>query len=83
MRIRSVLTVVTLLLPFYVSGQHIDDEKGKTFYDEDKTQLKEVYSYKQVTVLDPRTSESQGKKQVRHGPYFYYYEDGYQGLGPV
>ena len=76
MRLFFVLFVVTLLAPIAVSGQHITDKKGKTFYDEEQTQLKEVYSYKQVTVLSPRTSESQSKKQVRHGPYFYYYKDG-------
>ena len=65
-----------LMLPLTGSAQHITDGKGKTYYDEDHTQLKEVYSYKQVTVLNPRTSESQKKKEVRHGPYFYYYQDG-------
>lgn len=76
MRLFCGLVVLLLLSPFTGAGQHIKDGKGKTYYDEEQNTLKEVYSYKQVTVLSPRSSEMQEKKQVRHGPYFYYFKDG-------
>ncbi len=62
--------------PFTTLAQHITDDAGKTYYDEAQTQLKEVYSYKQVTIFNPRTSEGRKQKEVRHGPYFFYYRDG-------
>lgn len=65
-----------LLLPFCSNAQHITDDAGKTYYDNSQNKLKEVYSYKQVTIFNPRTSEGRKKKQVKHGPYFFYYKDG-------
>lgn len=65
-----------LIGPCLAQAQHITDEAGKTYYDQNENKLKEVYSYKQVTVFNPRTSEGRKKKQVKHGPYFFYYKDG-------
>ncbi len=65
-----------LIVPFFANAQHITDKAGKTYYGENKNKLKEVYSYKQVTVFNPRNSEGRKKKQVKHGPYFFYYRDG-------
>lgn len=65
-----------LIAPLGVNAQHITENSGKTYYDENENKLKEVYSYKQVTIFNPRTSEDRKKKQVKHGPYFFYYKDG-------
>lgn len=76
MRSLFLIFICAVFLPFSSTSQHITDEAGKTYYDNDQTKLKEVYSYKQVTVLNPRTGGEPQKKQVRHGPYFFYYKDG-------
>lgn len=57
-------------------SQHIDNE-SKTFYDEAKTKLKEVYSYKEVYTFSATGDQSITKTiKKKHGPYFYYYESG-------
>lgn len=64
---KYVLTGLVLIL-FAVAAvaQHAN---GKTYYDADNTQPKEVYSYKEAKA-EP------GKAQIKHGPYFFYYESG-------
>lgn len=50
---------------------------GKTYYDAEKTKPKEVFMYKQVVKIDPDNLEKgSAKMSVKHGPYFYYYENG-------
>lgn len=69
--------VIFIFYSIGVDAQHISDNAGKKYYDEDKTQLKEVYSYKEVNVLNPREPDSEVKrKSVKHGPYFKYYKSG-------
>ena len=58
-------------------GQNIPGKAGKVYYDSAQTQLKEVFAYKKITVLNPRESSGEmKKKRVKHGPYFYYYQNG-------
>ena len=59
-------------------GQHVSSDSGKTYYDEAKTKLKEVYSFKKIPTLNPKENpEGKVKKQrIKHGPYFYYYKNG-------
>ncbi len=47
---------------------------GKTYYDVDKTKPKEVFSYKEVLNNVPGSKST--TVHLKHGPYFYYYEDG-------
>ena len=49
-----------------------DEDRGKSFYDAGKTQLKEVINYREI--MDPSDMSVKGYK--KHGPYFYYYENG-------
>jgi len=58
-------------------AQHIGDDDGKVYYDDEKTKLKEVYNYKEKLVFaqgDP--SKGMEKQIIKHGPYFFYYESG-------
>lgn len=76
---KAFITNLVLLLVFCIgsTAQHISDEAGKNYYDEEKTKLKEVYSYKEVNVLNPRDPDGEVKrKSVKHGPYFKYYKSG-------
>ena len=58
-------------------SQHITDETSKSYYDEAKTKLKEVYSFIEVTTFSEKGDQQiTGTKMVKHGPYFYYYENG-------
>lgn len=74
--------VIYLLLGFLLTGfiaksQHMSGNSGKTYYDDRKTQLKEVYSYKTVTTLNPRSrGDEMEKEKVKDGRYFKYYKSG-------
>jgi antitoxin component YwqK of YwqJK toxin-antitoxin module len=58
-------------------AQHITDETSKSYYDEAKTKLKEVYSFVEVNTFSPKGDQQiVGTKMKKHGPYFYYYENG-------
>ena len=58
-------------------GQHISDQSSKSYYDEEKTKLKEVYNFIEVNTFSERgDNQIIGTKMVKHGPYFYYYENG-------
>lgn len=58
-------------------AQHHKDGAGKSYYDEEKTKLKEVYSYKEVMSFDPNNIDGGMQKKVKkHGAYFYYFENG-------
>ncbi len=58
-------------------AQHVQGNDGKTYYDAAKTKLKEVFNYKQVTIFSEKGDHSiVGTEQKKHGPYFYYYENG-------
>ncbi|MFC2114222.1 hypothetical protein ACFLRI_02620 [Bacteroidota bacterium] len=71
-----LLLVLTVAAKFGYS-QHITDETSKSYYDEAKTQLKEVYSFIEVTTFSEKGNQQVvGSKMVKHGPYFYYYENG-------
>jgi antitoxin component YwqK of YwqJK toxin-antitoxin module len=65
---------------FFLSGtyaQHITDETTKIYYDEANTKLKESYAYKEVNVFSHTGDNSiVDVRQVKHGPYFFYYESG-------
>lgn len=53
--------------------QHQTGDKGKTFYDAEKTKPKEVYMTKEITsIVEGKMSIT----TVKQGPYFYYYENG-------
>lgn len=53
------------------------DKCGKTYYDKAKTKPMEVFSCKEVIVFDPSDpTNPQSKKNIKHGPYFFYYESG-------
>ena len=57
-------------------SQHISNET-KTYYDEAKTKLKEVYSFKESYTFSATGDQSVvGTNKKKHGPYFYYYESG-------
>ncbi len=49
---------------------------GKTYYDAEKTRPKEVFMYKQVYKVDPDNLEGGNTSYQKHGPYFYYFENG-------
>lgn len=73
----TILFGLLILCSFGLSAQHIGDEKGKKYYDEEQTKLKEVYSYEKVHKYDPRNPDEGRKTELRkHGPYFYYYRNG-------
>lgn len=66
-----------MALASWTEAQHISGNSGKTYYDEKETQLKEVYSYKTVTTLNPRGGgEGMEKEKVKDGRYFKYYKSG-------
>lgn len=72
-----LLLAAFLMMSGLVSAQHIDSEHGKTFYDAAKTKLKEVYNYKEINEFSVTGNHQVVEvKQIKHGPYFYYYEDG-------
>ncbi|MBC8343865.1 MAG: hypothetical protein ISR55_07870 [Bacteroidetes bacterium] len=66
-----------LLFANFGFSQHITDETSKSYYDEAKSKLKEVYSFVEVNTFS-ETGDQQiiGTKMKKHGPYFYYYENG-------
>jgi antitoxin component YwqK of YwqJK toxin-antitoxin module len=67
----------SIFITFLAFSQHIEGNSGKTYYDSAKTKLKEVYSYKEVNVFSPTGDHSiVNVIQKKHGPYFYYYENG-------
>jgi len=73
----GILFSLLLLISTGLTAQHISDEKGKKYYDEEKTKLKEVYSYEKIHKYDPRNPDEERKTELRkHGPYFYYYRNG-------
>ena len=70
-----ILLVLALLAPGISMAQKGGDN-NKTYYDEGKTKLKEVFMTKQYVSADP---ENPGPPVVfyrKYGPYFYYYENG-------
>ncbi len=76
MKKRILFLMGFMILGFMTKAQHISGDAGKTFYDDEKTILKEVYSYKTVTTLNPRSGESMDKEKVKDGRYFKYYRSG-------
>ncbi len=71
------LLIGFLLMGFLAKSQHMSGNSGKTYYDDQKTQLKEVYSYKTVTTLNPRSrGDDMEKEKVKDGRYFKYYKSG-------
>lgn len=71
--------IIVISLLFFVNlgfSQHVGDG-GKTYYDKNKTKLKEVYNYKEVNVFSATGDHSIVEViKKKHGPYFYYYESG-------
>jgi len=73
----SLLTFFVVAAMSYVCAQHITDETTKSYYDESKTKLKEVYSYVEVNTFSEKgDNQIIGKTMKKQGPYFYYYENG-------
>lgn len=65
------------LLAIYGKAQNIEADNGKTYYDKAKTKPKEVFSFKEVTRFDPNNPSAKPTvSRIKHGPYFYYFENG-------
>ena len=76
---KKFLFTALFMIAFVTVGfsQHLDGDKGKTYYDEGKTIPKEVYSYKEVMRFNPNDpTAGTTTEMVKHGPYFFYYESG-------
>jgi antitoxin component YwqK of YwqJK toxin-antitoxin module len=76
---KQIFLLFTVFFFFQMSiyAQHIDGNSGKTYYDTGRTKLKEVYSYKEKTTFSVTGDHSVANvTQIKHGPYFYYYEGG-------
>ena len=52
------------ITPVFAQG---GGDNGKTYYDVERTKPKEVFSFKSV---------GNNNQRDRHGPYFYYHENG-------
>ncbi len=74
--IRMIVWVVILWLGGALHAQHITDQAGKTYYDAAKTQLKEVFSYREKMVFHPDQPGRMRIQQIKHGNYFKYYPSG-------
>ena len=75
-RIIGILALVVFACGM-ATAQHVEGDDGKSFYDEAKTKLKEVYNYKEVNIFSATGDHSIVEvKKKKHGPYFYYYESG-------
>jgi antitoxin component YwqK of YwqJK toxin-antitoxin module len=57
-----------------VKAQSGKEQLGKTYYDADQMKPHEVFSFKDVNTTATNVSKTSTK--VKHGPYFYYYENG-------
>ncbi|MDQ3071741.1 MAG: hypothetical protein M3Q97_00560 [Bacteroidota bacterium] len=57
-------------------AQHMEGDEGKTYYDVEKTKPKEIFNYKEIHSFDPNNPKEMQTTTVKHGPYFYYYENG-------
>src|ERR1035437_322539 len=68
------LVVIALLAPGISIAQKGDG--NKTYYDEAKTKLKEVFMTKQYVSADPENPGPPVVFYKKLGPYFYYYENG-------
>ncbi len=68
-----IITAILFLGSFMVAHAQGD---GKTYYDAAKTKPKEVFTYKSVYNFDPSNPGKGQTEQVKHGPYFEYYENG-------
>jgi antitoxin component YwqK of YwqJK toxin-antitoxin module len=70
---KNLFLVGALILFFTnIQAQHIEGDKGKTYYDSAKTKVKEIYTYSES--FDPMTMKSNGTK--KDGAYFKYFENG-------
>jgi len=77
MKTLSLLLSLMLFGLGQVFSQHITDETTKSYYDEAKTKLKEVFSYVEVNTFSEKgDNQIIGKTMKKQGPYFYYYENG-------
>jgi len=73
----SLMVVMMFAGISYIFAQHITDETSKSYYDEAKTKLKEVYSFVEVNTFSEKgDNQIIGKTMKKQGPYFYYYENG-------
>lgn len=50
--------------------------EGKTYYDEGKSKVKEVFSMQESMSFDPENPAKMVKSKYKQGPYFMYYESG-------
>ena len=76
---KKFLIIMTAFFIFQMTAftQNIDNNSGKTYYDTNRTKLKEVYSYKEVSTFSVTGDHTVANvTQKKHGPYFYYYETG-------
>ena len=67
-------SAVFLLTAVFAFGQN--DNNGKTYYDKEQTKPKEIFMLKEVVMFDPNNPSASEKTKQKHGPYFYYYENG-------
>ncbi len=58
------------------AAQHITDKAGKTYYDDAKTQLKEVFSYRERMTFHPDRPQEMTVERIKHGSYFKYFPSG-------
>jgi len=75
---KIIFVLVTLFFLVKIGyAQHVTDSSGKTYYDPEKTKLKEVYSWKEFNTIGHDGSHEIIKSiKKKHGAYFYYYESG-------
>lgn len=66
-----IFMAIGLLVPGVMKAQN-----HRTYYDDAKTKLKEVYAVKEYTELNPDDPANPVAYTKKEGPYFYYYETG-------
>jgi hypothetical protein len=70
------LLILALLAPGISKAQHSTGDKNRTYYDDAKTKLKEVFMTKEYNVINPDDPAHPDVYSKKFGPYFYYYENG-------
>jgi len=60
----------------FARAQGVPEQHNKTYYDAEKTKMKEVYALREETQMDPANPSASKSISIKHGPYFYYYETG-------
>jgi antitoxin component YwqK of YwqJK toxin-antitoxin module len=72
---KKVIFLSLIVIAFMAPG--ITKAQGnRTYYDAAKTKLKEVYMVQESVTMNPDDPAHSEKVIKKHGPYFYYYENG-------